>query len=448
MILSVGSDDSDVSAPPSSVPTPAPAPGVFPPNPPPPGGPPSDGPPATPAPSAPITIQHAPNSPNTARPPCAVTYTPESRKSFADMIQLLAAAEAALAQNGIVSVKDQIHALRGIYYGTTWSLDYAGRPGSPGMKSLTRSEGFNHFTRPSVDDVKSTTPPDIQGFLCCGLFEALYNNQDWSDQTDSGRKLDFGHVLIGLDARYDAGAVTGNVTYKVYKYGINVKTVDMGGTGFEVVTWVGDLGGGAGMLAKRRGMDSSPAPDLIKNAVFSNVAPYDSDYGGYVNLEGDVAAAVVGSAGSTLGEPVFSGRLSDAMRDYLAPGSSSWNSRAATFLRMHGGAVDGSGNLTNRAALVSSLGTRIAAFSCNYVASRVNDGDITLDQGKAGAFHVVGASNEVASVFVDALVAAQAAGATVSAYTPGVTFPPPSPPASQQSCVEQIGAAGWGRWLP
>jgi hypothetical protein len=104
------------------------------------------------------------------------------------MIQLVADAEVALAKNNIVTVKDQIHALRGIYYGTTWSLDYAGTPTVRGMQSLTRNAGFNRFTRPSVSDVPSTTPPDIRSFLHCGLFEALYNNQDWHD-VGSNRKV-------------------------------------------------------------------------------------------------------------------------------------------------------------------------------------------------------------------------------------------------------------------
>jgi hypothetical protein len=111
------------NAPSSSYPAPAP-PYSPPPPPPPPSNP---GPPAPPR-----VIQNAPSSPNTARRACSVTYTSERRKSFADLIALVVAAEDALTKSGITSVKDQVHALRGVYYGTLWSLDYAGTPSSPG----------------------------------------------------------------------------------------------------------------------------------------------------------------------------------------------------------------------------------------------------------------------------------------------------------------------------
>lgn len=398
----------------------------------------------------PVVIPNAPNSPNAARQPCSTTYGPEARTSFADMLKLLADAEAALTKNGITTVKDQIRALRGIYYGTTWSVDYLGLPGSPGERSVTRSAGFNHFTRPSVSDVASTTPPDIRPFLCCGLFEALYNNQDWSDAA-TGRKLDFGHLLIGLDARFDSTALTGNVSYAVNVALGFTKNVDMGGTGFEVVTWLGDMGGGTGSLGVQRGVSGTLDPNTIKTTVFANTPPHDSDYGGWINLEGDVAAGVVGNGGATtLAAPTFDPgkHLSDAMQDYLAPGSAAWSSRAATFLKVHGGTLDGTGALTNRAVLVSQLATKIAAFSCNYLASRVKDKDVTLDQGKAAAFHVVGAASEVAGVFVDTLVAAQAPGVKVTAYNAGVTFPAPTARATSQSCTEQITFAGMASWLP
>jgi hypothetical protein len=243
------------------------------------------------------------------------------------------------------------------------------------------------------------------------------------------------------------------VTYEVSKYGIHLKSVDLGGTGFEVVTWVGDLGGGTGRLSNLRGAGFVPPPTdppLIESAVFARRPPNNSDYGGYINLEGDVGAAVVASGGTTqLGAPVFAQgqRLSDAMRDYVTPAV--WDLRATTFLKMCGGTFDPSaGTLTNRASLVSSFAQRIAAFSCNYLASRVNDQRLTLAAGEAGAYHVVGAANEVAGVFVDALVAAQTQGVAVSAQSPGVTYPSVSPRASTQSCSDQIGAAGWGRWLP
>ncbi len=432
-----GHEGSTMGSKPSSF-YPAPAPPYSPPPPPPPT--PNPGPPAPPR-----TIQNAPNSPNTARPACPATYTSERRTSFTNLVALVVAAEDALTKSGITSVKDQVHALRGVYYGTLWSLDYAGTPSSPGEKSLTRNEGFNHFTRPSVSDVASTVPPDVRPILCCGLFEALYNNQDWYDDA-TGRALDFGHVVIGLDARYDSAAISPNVTYAAQVMGVTVKTIDMGGSGFEVVTWLGDLGGGGGSLSRIRG-DGAPARGDILSAVFAKDPPHNSDYGGFINLEGDIGAAVVGSGGTTLSVPSIGGRLSDALRSYVTPGPT-WDSRAKTFLTMYGATFDASGALTNRSTLVSSMSAKIAAFSCNYLASRVNDGRLTLAQGKAGAYHVVGVASEVAGVFLDALVAAEAPGTKIDANNASITIPSPSPKAASQSCQEQIDNASWGRWIP
>jgi hypothetical protein len=420
---------------------PAPAPGVSPPPPPPPQQPSSP----APAPAPPPTLHNAPDSNNQARPRCGKSYTPERRRSFDDLIALVADAEDALSKSGITSVKDQIHALRGIYYGTLWSLDYAGTPDSPGEKSLTRNEGFNHFTRPSASDVASTVPPDVRAILCCGLFEALYNNQDWHDDATQ-RAIDFGHVVIGLDARFDSAALNANVTYEAKVMGFTVKTVDMGGSGFEVVTWLGDLGGGAGSLSRIRG-DGAPASGDILSYVFAKEPPGNSDYGGFINLEGDVGAAVIASGSSTaLGTPTAA-RLSDALRDYLTPGAA-WDSRAKAFLSMYGATFDASGVLTNRDTLVRGYAQKVAAFACNYIASRVNDKRITLDKGKAAAFHVVGVANEVAAVFIDTLVAALAPATKIDANKPSVAIPPTSPRATVQSCTEQIDNAKWGRWIP
>jgi len=97
---------------------------------------------------------------------------------------------------------------------------------------------------------------------------------------------------------------------------------------------------------------------------------------------------------------------------------------------------------------ITPCDAKIAAFSCNYLASRVNDGRLTLAQGKAGAYHVVGVASEVAGVFLDALVAAEAPGTKIDANNASITIPSPSPKAASQSCQEQIDNASWGRWIP
>jgi hypothetical protein len=351
---------------------------------------------------------------------CTTTYKKAS--SFQELIDLVRAAETALSAAGITTPKDQIHAIRGIYYGTLWSLDYSVE------KSQTRNEGFQRFTRPS-EDVAKSVPPDIQAALSCGLFDALKNSQDMVDS--SGRQVDFGQLIIGLDAREDP-ALASNIKYPV-KLPIGSIDIDLGGTGTELVTWIGDLGGGAASLANTR----ATAPATSASAVFTG-----SDYGGSINLEGDIAGSVVAtSSPSAVTAPnVPSGkRLSDVLQEYLSPAapSAAWRDRATTFLTMNGGTFDAAGTLTNRAALIAKFAPKIQDFACNYLASRVKDKHITVAAAKAAANHVIPSSHEVATAFVDALDDSHKSGGKIEAKR----FPAPSA-AQPGACANQINLAG------
>ncbi|HEU4610613.1 MAG TPA: hypothetical protein VFS15_00995, partial [Kofleriaceae bacterium] len=357
--------------------------------------------------------------------PCSTRF--RAATSFAELIDLVRGAEARLAASGITSARDQIHALRGIYYGTVWSQDYAVE------HSTTRNEGFQRFTRPSVDPSRSV-PPDVRPILDCGLFEALRDSQDIHDP--SGRYLDFGHLIIGLDARSDP-AFASEVRYPVPTPLGGSIDIRLGGTGTELVTWLGDLGGGAASLAARR----VNAPSTSAAVVFSG-----SDYGGSINLEGDVAASVVATSGAptSLTAPSFGAgrRLSDVLQDYLSPGSTSrsWAERVTTFLRINGASFDASGTLTNRAALLHRWSSQVQTFACNYLASRVRDSrttGITRSQAIAAAgSHVVTSANEVTVVFLDALEDARRSGGPIVARR----FPSPSP-SGASACTLQITAA-------
>jgi len=351
---------------------------------------------------------------------CKTPFTKAS--SFQDLINLVRAAEAALAAGGIASPKDQIHAIRGIFYGTLWSLDYSDQ------KSTTRNEGFQRFTRPS-ENVATSVPPDVRTALRCGLFDALQKSQDTVDP--SGRHVDFGHLIIGLDAREDP-ALGSNIKYPV-PLPIGSYDVDLGGTGTELVTWVGDLGGAAASLATRRATKPTPSAE-----VFSG-----SDYGGSINLEGDVAgsAAATSSATAVTAPNIAAGKhLSDVLQDYLSPTapSAAWTTRARTFLTINGGKVDAvTGALTNRAALIGKFAPKLQQFACNYLASRVKDKHITFAQAKAAADHVIPCAVEVATVFVDALEDSSKTGGKIQA----LRFPP-ALPSSPGACTTQIYAGG------
>lgn len=368
--------------------------------------PPTKQPDAGPPPPPPVVV-----------PPCTTKFTKAT--NFQQMIDLVKAAEIRLAAAGITAPQDQIHALRGIYYGTPWSMDFLKE------KSTLRNEGFQLFTRPSASDPNKTVPPDVTKILDCGIVDALKASQDLTDP--SGRQVDFGHLIIALDARFDPD-VNKRLSYHM---------LDVGGTGTEAVTWLGDLGGGAAALALRR------VPDPTKTAtdVFTG-----TDYGGSINLEGDVAGSVVATTGTptAVAAPVIaSGKgLSDILNDYLAPAGAgpAWNQRAKTFLSIIGGTFDPTtGNLNNRAALVTWMAPKLESFACNYLASRVKDKKISFADAKAAADkYVVNAASDVASVFVDALAASVKTGAKIEA-----TGAPKSSGAGASSCGALITAAGF-----
>src|SRR5580704_13840856 len=109
--------------------------------------------------------------------------------TFAELVSLVAAAEMKLQAAGITSIPEQIKILRGVYYGTTWSHDYQVE------KSDARNTGFTAFTG------STGVPRQAQPILDEGLFEALQASQDMAE---GARSLDFGHLIIGLDARESA----------------------------------------------------------------------------------------------------------------------------------------------------------------------------------------------------------------------------------------------------
>lgn len=353
--------------------------------------------------------------------PCTTSFTKAS--SFNEFIDLIRAAETRLDAAGVTSPKDQIHALRGIYYGTEWSLDYTGGFGEKGEHSTTRNEGFQRFTRPSQSP-DQTVPMDVRGILTCGLFDALKASQDVGD---GKRKVDMGHVIIGLDARYDPD-LSKNVSYSYHMF-----PVPMGGTGTEIVTWAGDLGGGTGRVA----LDRAASPTTPLDNAFN--AP--SDYGGTINLEGDIAGVVgVSSSTTAITAPAIPAgkKLSDVLTDYFSASATDpvWKTRAQTFLTMYGGRFDASGSLTNRAALIAVFADKIQTFACNYLASRVGDKKASLSAAKKASDYVIPVSQEISEVFVNALERTARTGEKIEAKPPW-----PAQKATQSSCTTQIGAA-------
>ncbi len=316
------------------------------------------------------TLQQGPQTIRRDGPACTTTFRPA--RSFAELISLVTEAETRLSAAGYTSVEDRIHVLRGIYYGTTWSADYLKE------RSPVRNLGFQTYTA-------SLTPDDPRPHLPCNLFEALRGSQD---VTDGGRHVDFGHLIIGLDARRS-------------RIARSVPIPSQGGTGLEISTWLGDLGGGAGSLAVDRVSTAS------KRAMTKFTG---SDYGGSINLEGDVAGFVVARDTSASGiSPVLfnpGDTIATALSNYLSStaSGSEWNRRCTTFLEMNGATFDSSSNLTNRSSLITMFAGKIEAFACWYMVNRLRQtGRLSLSRLRSASLHISGASQEIAEIFVDTL---------------------------------------------
>lgn len=272
-----------------------------------------------------------------------------------------------MEDRGIASSRERIKILRGIYYGTPWSLDYHVE------RSATRILGFRAFTG------SPRLPIDPVPLLGADLFKALQSSQD---VVDGDRLLDFGHLAIALDAR---GAPLAHVPIPAF-----------GGTGVEIVTWLGDLGAAAAWLALARGIDpSTPVATSFQG----------TDCGGAINLEGDVGGYVVarGDAVAPVPPVVPPGAgIAEVLDDYLAPGrrSAEWHQRGTTFAAMLGAAFDPSGVLLNRQRLVTTIARKIQTFGWHYLALRLRDKKTTPGRLWAAADHVVPAVAEVAETFL------------------------------------------------
>jgi hypothetical protein len=296
--------------------------------------------------------------------------------NFQEIVLLFKAAEDLLIENGYTDIDERIKILRGIYYGTTWSMDYIQE------KSTTRNAGFDLYT------ASYSRPADPQAILGKSLFEALRSSPEVKD---GNRSVDIGHLIIGLEAR---------TKFVAREIGIPMN----GGTGLEIVTWLGDLGGGAGMVAMKRAENASIRSKTIVYNASGN------DYGCKINLEGDVAAYVLAMDKSEKDDPSYPdvkeyGYVSDAIANYLLPKynkiSDDWTNRAKLFAEMIGFEFDNN-KLTNKDDITEDLADQIFDFADNYALIRLQNNDqLTKDKAAKTSEHTRGASKEVAKIFVD-----------------------------------------------
>ena len=330
----------------------------------------------------------APKAPPAKRP---------AGSAFSRVVGLLREAENRLIKNaGQTNPVDRVSTLRGIYYGTVWSLDYKveSKRSEPGAR--IRNIGFMTYTGGNM-------PPDPRPALGTKLFEDLQANQSVIDGRFS---IDIGHVLIGMETRAS----------------LALRTVPMpgqGGTALEIVTWLGDLGGGAASLARRR----INAPSTSVSTIFNNNS---SDYGVMDNLEGDAGGYLVASASTPGGAPASGSgtAIADALATYLPiKTDTEWRTRAARFAQALGATIGG-GGIANKSEMVDRLTKKMYDFAVWYAVTRwIPSGELKGNNALTACSHMDGAAREVATVFVDTLDRATAGKGPVQASAP---YPRPS----------------------
>lgn len=300
----------------------------------------------------------------------------------------------------------RLRMLRGIYYGTRHSLDFEKR------RSGLRNLGFNLYLR-------SLPPADPSPLLGADLVRTL---KESSEVSHEGRPLDIGHVFVGLEAR--SRLFTRDLPF-----------IAQGGTGLELATWVGDLGGAAGLLAVGR-MDS---PGVRAKDLLFSPRTYDLS----ANLEGDLAGYLVArdlrfrqrpSAPDHRAFPT----VPDALQHYLSGLPSDWSQRYRLFTTMIGGRVEDT-RILNREALAKAVREKTLAFASFYLVYRLRFlGRLTRSAVDEAARHVRGAAGELSEIFVGLLEQ----GLMPSAGPPPPLDPDPSPAGDPGPLLRVLGLAG------
>lgn len=324
--------------------------------------------------------------------------------SFAGVVALIRKAEDLLIKKaGQKDPADRACTLRGIYYGTDWSLDYKVESKRSEAGARIRNMGFLAYTGGNL-------PVDPRPALGQALVDDLQASQSIHD---GGRGIDVGHVMIGLETRNSA----------VMR---NLPLPGQGGTGIEIVTWLGDLGGGAANLARRR----ATAPATPVGIIFTNSS---SDYGVMDNLEGDAGGYLVACGSSPGGAPSWSGGIADALANYLPAGPTrEWSTRAARFATALGATVGPSG-ITNGTDFVDKLTGQMYDFAVWYAATRwIPSGELLGPAAEKACMHMKGAAREVATVFAALLSRTIKSGGVLQAAAP---YPSPTAPGKCESTL-------------
>lgn len=338
--------------------------------------------------------------------------------TFEELIDLVAIAEKELKGAG-QDVKTRIKTIRGMFYGTEWSIDWDVEKSAMrnfaftyflyGKDAVLTTDNMYYYKREEFDKIKpveSYLPGNPEKILGNDLFIAL--KKSFEVPNKDSRQVDFGHLIIGLEARLnessrknDVKDLKGVAASEFVPFGL-VKPATMGGSGLELTTWVGDLGGGASKLAFDRLVD----PKTDASTVFPDSG---SSYGATVNLEGDIAAFVAGrNSNKKNGMPELfiseEGGIAEVLKSYLLPDKyaeiSDWDNRARIFLEMYGASFDADSKLKNEAEILSLFSAKIMAFGNYYRETRATD-EYKKALGKGKDYKLTDEDNEKISKFIE-----------------------------------------------
>jgi hypothetical protein len=292
----------------------------------------------------------------------------KAAQNFTELIALLRAAEKKLKLAG-QNVIQRVKTIRGIYYGTEWSMDFLGPSGKKGEGSTMRNKGFDYFLYGKdaliSDNYKANDPRTIIGIK---LYTALRDS--FEIKNNDNRMVDFGHLIIGMEARMSEESRKDERSDPRSFF-----TQSLGGTGLEITTWLGDLGGGTGQLARHR----------VKSPYDSAKRVFTSDlhsYGAEINLEGDIAAFAIGynkSMGKDKPQNLVINEdigIAGCLEQYFdnTKQDNQWNQRSKIFLNSYGAIFNKEGNdITNKTQLITILANKIEKFAKVYMETRMKD---------------------------------------------------------------------------
>lgn len=290
--------------------------------------------------------------------------------NYKNYVDLIDKAETDMLAKGRTSLDDRLYMLSGIYYATTWCHEY-----------LKIHNDFRRVMFERCLDKSYTALDDPRPIFRATLYSSLERNQDISDS----EPVDMGHLLIGLSARLKPESRDQIIDISRLAGAIPIGVFSTHCTGLEIVTWAGDLGGGAARLALDRADAAAKAkpgakpPTIPASKYFSG-----TDYGAPSNLYGDVYAYAVAagttgkldrpSIGPPLAHPVG---IADAFKMFFVTATkgakpSLKSDACKTFLQALGGTYGTGGRgvvttLTNQATVESLMADKIEGFGYFYM---------------------------------------------------------------------------------